>query len=81
MQQEPTHDYGTMWRPLDAFHGDAQYEYAMIVLNRPLDWRHDGLLHFWRKGQSMILCRLLFAIVRIASAVQFTLLIYMYLFM
>lgn len=51
MQQEPTHDYGTMWRPLDAFHGDAQYEYAMIVLNRPLDWRHDGLLHFWRKAR------------------------------
>ncbi|XP_071650716.1 thiamine pyrophosphokinase 1 [Temnothorax longispinosus] len=51
MQQEPAAGHGTTWSPLDAFQDGAHCEYAVIVLNRPIYWRHDVLLQFWRKAR------------------------------
>ncbi|KYM98716.1 Thiamin pyrophosphokinase 1 [Cyphomyrmex costatus] len=51
MQQELTSDGGTKWYPFDAFWSGARCEYALIVLNRPIDWQHNILFPFWRKAR------------------------------
>lgn len=40
----------TVWDPLKIFYCPAQYEYAVVILNRPLKWKHDSLLRLWENG-------------------------------
>ncbi|XP_076682552.1 thiamine pyrophosphokinase 1 isoform X1 [Andrena cerasifolii] len=41
----------TVWDPLKIFHCPAQYEYAVVILNRPLKWKHDILFRLWENAQ------------------------------
>nr|XP_012230822.1 PREDICTED: thiamin pyrophosphokinase 1 isoform X5 [Linepithema humile] len=39
----------TEWNPSDIFH-DTCCEYAVIVLDRPIQWKHDVLLRIWQRA-------------------------------
>ena len=41
----------TVWDPLKTFHCPDQYKYAVVILNRPLKWKHDILLRLWENAQ------------------------------
>lgn len=47
-QSEPNK---TAWSPFDVFQRDTCCEYAVIVLNRPIYWKHDIVIRFWQKAQ------------------------------
>ncbi|XP_019883859.1 thiamin pyrophosphokinase 1 [Camponotus floridanus] len=51
MQQESLNSGRTAWNPFDIFQCDTCCEYAVIVLNRPIYWKHDIMLRFWQKAQ------------------------------
>ncbi|CAL7935728.1 unnamed protein product [Xylocopa violacea] len=41
----------TVWDPLRIFDYYASYKYAVVILNSPLNWKDDMLLHIWKKSQ------------------------------
>lgn len=68
MQQESASGRGTIqWRPADVFRGDANCEYAVVVLNRPICWKHEVLLPFWQKGMSIEYCVSCDSVARVCS--------------
>ncbi|XP_029162446.1 thiamin pyrophosphokinase 1 [Nylanderia fulva] len=49
--QHTSESSGTAWNPFDIFQCGTCCEYAVIVLNRPIFWKHDIMLRFWQKAQ------------------------------
>ncbi|KAM0729600.1 Thiamine pyrophosphokinase 1 [Formica fusca] len=50
MQQE-SESNRTTWNPFDIFQYDTCCNYAVIVLNCPIYWKHEIMLPFWQKAQ------------------------------
>nr|XP_034185523.1 uncharacterized protein LOC117606756 isoform X2 [Osmia lignaria] len=41
----------TVWNPSQIFKCPTHYKYAVVILNRPLYWKHDSVLRIWEKAQ------------------------------
>ncbi|XP_043261978.1 thiamin pyrophosphokinase 1-like [Colletes gigas] len=41
----------TVWDPIKIFNPSTHYEYAVVILNRPLSWNRDILLNIWENAQ------------------------------
>ncbi|KAG7211592.1 hypothetical protein KM043_010848 [Ampulex compressa] len=53
MQRESEHS-GLVWDPLQIFHCQDSYKYAIIILNRPIRWVERCLLSIWKNAQVTI---------------------------
>ncbi|XP_076623069.1 thiamine pyrophosphokinase 1-like [Colletes latitarsis] len=49
--QPDTDSNKTVWDPIKIFNPSTHYEYAVVILNRPLLWKRDILLNIWEKAQ------------------------------
>ncbi|XP_076246261.1 thiamine pyrophosphokinase 1-like isoform X2 [Calliopsis andreniformis] len=50
MQQEPDLNK-IVWDPLQIFRYSIDYKYAVVILNSPLNWKHDTLLRIWQNAK------------------------------
>ncbi|XP_012252263.2 thiamin pyrophosphokinase 1 isoform X1 [Athalia rosae] len=41
----------TLWDPLNLLICPPAYNHALVILNRPLHWKHNLLFHLWKKAQ------------------------------
>lgn len=48
--QQKSESNNTMWNPSDIFYCGTCSEYALIVLNRPIHWKHDVVLRIWQQA-------------------------------
>lgn len=39
------------WDPMEVFKRPADYKYAVVILNRPILWKHESVRHIWEEAQ------------------------------
>nr|XP_012148081.1 PREDICTED: thiamin pyrophosphokinase 1 isoform X2 [Megachile rotundata] len=51
MMQHDSDCNKTVWDPMQIFQCPKHYKYAVIILNRPLYWKHDTILRIWENAE------------------------------